>query len=63
MVILTNEQSMKHHQHTQYPYSAEIKRRLFISKTERRCEAAAGFLLATAIGVGLACLLVAWWSS
>jgi len=54
---------MKHHQHTQYPYSAEIKRRLFISKTERRCEAAAGFLLAIAIGVGLACLLVAWWSS
>jgi hypothetical protein len=54
---------MKHHQHTQYPYSDEIKRRLFISKTERRCEAAAGFLLATAIGVGLACLLVAWWSS
>ena len=50
---------MKHHQHTQYPYSAEIKRRLFISKTERRCEAAAGFLLAVAIGVGLACLLVA----
>lgn len=54
---------MKHHQHTQYPYSDEIKRRLFISKTERRCEAAAGFLLAVAIGVCLACLLVAWWSS
>ena len=57
------ENNMKHHQHTQYPYSAEIKRRLFISKTERRCEAAAGFILAIAIGVGLACLLVAWWSS
>jgi hypothetical protein len=62
-IIKIVEQSMKHHQHTQYPYSAEIKRRLFISKTERRCEAAAGFLLATAIGVGLAFLLVAWWSS
>lgn len=45
---------MKHHQHTQYPYSAEI---------ERRSEAAAGFILAVAIGVGMACLLVAWWSS
>jgi len=54
---------MKHHQHNQYPYSAEIKRRLFISKTERRCESVAGFLLALTIGVGMAALLMAWWSS
>ena len=26
-------------------------------------ESVAGFLLAIAIGVGMACLLVAWWSS
>ena len=52
---------MKHHNH--YQYSAEIERRLFVSKTERRCDAAAGFLLAVVIGVGMAALLVAWWSS
>jgi len=28
-----------------------------------RCEAAAGFLLAIAIGIGLAAALVAWWSA
>lgn len=54
---------MKHHHHAQYPYSSEIKRRLFTRKAERRCEAAASFLLAVAIGCGLAALLVAWWSS
>ena len=54
-------ETMKHHQHNQYPYSAEFKRRLFTSK--RRCESAAGILLAAAIGVGMAALLVAWWSS
>ena len=52
---------MKHHNH--YQYSAEIERRLFTSKTERQCEAAADFLLAVVIGVGMAALLVAWWSS
>ena len=54
---------MKHHQYNQYPYSAEFKRRLFTSKIERRCESAAGLLLAAAIGIGMAALLVAWWSS
>lgn len=54
---------MKHHNHTQYPYSAEIKRTLFVSKTQRRIEAGAGFVLAMVIGCGLAALLVAWWSS
>lgn len=53
---------MKHH-HTQYPYSAAIKRRLFTNSVKRRIEAGAGFLLAVAIGVGLAAALVAWWSS
>ena len=54
---------MKHHNHYQYPYSAEIKRCLFTRKAERRCQAGADFLLALAIGVGLASVLVAWWSS
>lgn len=54
---------MKHWKHTQHPYSDEIKRRLFVTKTERRCEAAADYLLALVIGCGLAALLVAWWSS
>lgn len=52
---------MKHSNHFQYPYSSEIKRRLFISKTERRCKAVYDFLLAllccslfAAIGVMLA---------
>lgn len=30
---------------------------------EPMIESVAGFLLAIAIGVGMACLLVAWWSS
>ncbi|MFN7302189.1 MAG: hypothetical protein ACK5U7_12015 [Bacteroidota bacterium] len=59
----TQENSMKHWKHTQHPYSDEIKRRLFVTKTQRRCEAAADYLLALAIGCGLAALLVAWWSS
>jgi hypothetical protein len=54
-------ETMKHHNH--YQYSTEIKRRLFTSKTERQCKAAADFLLAVVIGVGMAALLVAWWSS
>ena len=49
--------------HTQHPYTSEIKRRLFSSRIERRIEAGCNFLLALAIGVGLAALLVAWWSS
>ena len=54
---------MKHSNHFQYPYSSEIKRRMFISKTERRIEAGAGFALAIVIGCGLAAVLVKWWSS
>lgn len=49
--------------HTQHPYTSEIKRRIFTDGVERRCQAVLGFLLALAIGVGLAALLVAWWSS
>jgi len=49
--------------HTQYPYTNEIKRRLFTTKVERRIECVLSVLLAMAIGTGLAVLLVAWWSS
>lgn len=54
---------MKHHNHNQYPYSSEIKRRIFTRRVERRIEAGADLLLAIVIGVGLATLLVKWWSS
>lgn len=54
---------MKHHRHTQHPYSSEFKRRIFTRRIERRIEAGASFALAIAIGVGLAAVLVAWWSS
>ena len=38
-------------------------RDLYVSRTERRIESALGVLLAIGIGIGLAALLVAWWSS
>jgi hypothetical protein len=43
-----------------HPYQTQIKRRLF---TSRRLWACADWALALAIGVGLAAVLVAWWSS
>lgn len=46
---------MKHHNHFQH---AVIERRF-----NKRSEAALDFLVAIAIGVGLAVLLVAWWSA
>ena len=49
--------------HTQHPYSDEIRRHLFTQRLERRAEAALSFLLATAIGAGLALALVSWWTS
>ena len=47
---------MKHHKHFQYP---EVKN----AKLHARADAAVDFLAALAIGVGLAVLLVAWWSA
>jgi hypothetical protein len=47
---------MKHHRHYHYP---EIKN----ARLTSRAEAALDLLTALAIGVGLAVLLVAWWSS
>ena len=47
---------MKHSKHFYYP---EIKN----ERINARADAALGFLLAIAIGVGLAVLLVAWWSA
>jgi hypothetical protein len=47
---------MKHHK---YYYHPQVK----AAKLHARAEAAYGFVLALAIGIGLAVLLVAWWSS
>jgi hypothetical protein len=47
---------MKHHK---YHYHPQVK----AAKLHARAEAAFDFLVALAIGVGLAFLLVAWWSS
>jgi hypothetical protein len=47
---------MKHHRHFQYP---EVKN----AKLHARADAAVDFLAAVAIAVGLAVLLVAWWST
>jgi hypothetical protein len=47
---------MKHHK---YHYHPQVK----AAKLNGRAEAAFDFLVAIAIGVGLALLLVAWWSS
>lgn len=46
---------MKHHNHWRYE---RIARRL-----DRRAEAALDFIIAVAIGFGLAAALVSWWSS
>ena len=47
---------MKHHNHFQH-YQVRA------AKMHSRAEAAYDFLVALLIGVGLAALLVAWWSS
>jgi hypothetical protein len=47
---------MKHHKHYHYP---EVKS----ARLTARAEAALDLLTALAIGVGLAALLVAWWSA
>lgn len=44
--------------HTQHAFTVESHRKL-----GKRAEAAFDYLLCLAIGVGLAALLVAWWSS
>jgi hypothetical protein len=44
--------------HTQHPYMEQERRQL-----NRRADSALDFLIAIAIGVGLAILLVAWWSA
>jgi hypothetical protein len=44
--------------HTQHAFTVENHRKL-----SKRAEAAFDYLLCLAIGVGLAALLVAWWSS
>lgn len=44
--------------HTQHPFMEEQSRRL-----ERRADSALDFLVAVLIGIGLAVLLAAWWST
>lgn len=44
--------------HTQHPYMDQERRLL-----NRRADSALDFLIAIAIGIGLAVLLVAWWSA
>ena len=44
--------------HTQHPFMQEQARRL-----ERRADSALDFLVAVIIGIGLAVLLAAWWST
>ena len=46
---------MKHHKHYYYP---EVKN----AKLNARGEAVLDLLLAIAIGIGMAVLLVAWWT-
>jgi hypothetical protein len=43
--------------HTQHPYMEQARR------LDRRADSAFDFLLATAIAIGLAVLLAAWWTS
>lgn len=59
-IFITKETTMKHHNHIQLP--TQIERRLFEKRMNRRAEAAYGFLLALAIGVGLAAVLFYGWS-
>jgi hypothetical protein len=47
---------MKHHRHYHYP---EVKN----ARLTARAEAALDLLAVLAIGVGMAVLLVAWWSA
>jgi hypothetical protein len=47
---------MKHSKHFYYP---EVKN----ARLNSRAEAAFNFIVAIAIGVGMAVLLVAWWST
>ena len=47
---------MKHHNHFHYP---EVKN----AKLHARADAAVDLLTVLAIGVGMAVLLVAWWSA
>jgi hypothetical protein len=43
--------------HTQHPYMEQAKR------LNRRADSALDFLIAIAIGIGLALLITAWWSA
>jgi CHASE3 domain sensor protein len=46
---------MKHHQHRQYPYSDELRRRMHAERLERRAAAAHAFIFRVA-----AALLACW---
>ena len=56
ITLKSQRKNMKHHRHYHYP---EVKN----AKLNARGEAVIDFILAIAIGVGMAVLLVAWWSA
>jgi hypothetical protein len=57
MIILSSIKGDTEMNHTQHPYIEQARR------LDRRADSALDFLVAIAIGVGLAVLLAAWWSS
>jgi hypothetical protein len=57
MIILSSIKGDIEMNHTQHPYIEQAKR------LDRRADSALDFLVAVLIGIGLAVLLAAWWSS
>lgn len=57
MIILSSIKGDFEMNHTQHPYIEQARR------LERRADSALDFLTAIAIGVGLALLITAWWTS
>jgi hypothetical protein len=57
MILLSSIKGDIKMNHTQHPYIEQAKR------LERRADSALDFLVAIAIGIGLAVLLAAWWSA
>jgi hypothetical protein len=58
-VVITLKSQRKRMKHSKHFYYPEIKN----ERINARADAALGFLTALAIGVGLAVLLVVWWSA
>ena len=58
MIILSSIKGDFEMNHTQHPYMEQERRNL-----NRRADSALDFVAAIAIGVGLALLITAWWTS